>query len=83
VEVSAVSKDDIVLVSGQGVIGFFFAQWARMRGARVVALEPDPKRSDMARSLADIIVIDPTQGDLDENILVACGEGTRFLDGFE
>jgi len=73
VEVAAISGNDIVLVSGLGVIGFFFAQWARLKGARVVALEPDSKRSEIARRQAGISVIDPTQGPLEDNVLAACG----------
>lgn len=74
VDVSAISEKDTVLVSGQGVIGFFFAQWARLRGARVIALEPDVKRADIARKQGGITVLDPTQEVLEENVFAACEE---------
>lgn len=73
VEVSDIREGDIVLISGLGVIGFFFAQWARLRGARVIALEPDAYRADLARRQGNLTVIDPNETHLEDKVFAACG----------
>jgi 3-hydroxyethyl bacteriochlorophyllide a dehydrogenase len=73
VEVAGISEEDTVLVSGQGVIGYFFALWARLRGAKVIALEPDANRGEIARRQGSITVIDPTAPSLDESVFTAGG----------
>jgi len=72
-DVAGVSARDVVLISGQGLIGQFFSQWARVKGARVVALEPCARRAALARELVGATVLNPCEEGLEEKVLEACG----------
>lgn len=60
----AVSVDDTVLVSGCGAVGLGAIVNARTIGARVIALELNPWRADLARTLGAEHVLDPRSPDL-------------------
>ena len=59
---------DRVVVLGAGPIGLFAMQSCRASGAPVIVVEPQPFRQKMARDLGADLVLDPTQGDLGEQV---------------
>ncbi|MCC7017723.1 MAG: bi-domain-containing oxidoreductase [Rhodospirillales bacterium] len=69
-----VTLGDVIAVIGVGLIGQLAAQLARLSGACVVALDPDPARRDLALRLGAETALDPAAGGLDERI-AALGEG--------
>ncbi len=60
---------DTVLVSGLGAVGLGGVVNAVTRGARVLALESQPFRAELARSIGAEAVIDPTDPDKLQKIL--------------
>jgi bacteriochlorophyllide a dehydrogenase len=64
-----ITEQDTVLISGQGLIGNFFGQWCRARGAKVITIEPDPVRADISRQYVTEHVLNPFDGNLDEQIV--------------
>jgi len=60
---------DTVLVSGLGPVGLGAVVNARFRGARVLALETNPWRADLARRMGVEAVIDPTSESALQEIL--------------
>ncbi|MEQ7007075.1 zinc-binding dehydrogenase [Actinopolymorpha sp. B17G11] len=59
---------DTVLVSGCGAVGLGAVVNARLRGARVLALEPHPYRAELARKLGAEAVIDPRDDDAADQV---------------
>ena len=59
---------DVVAVIGTGLIGQLAAQFARLSGARVVALDPDSVRLELAARLGAEAAIDPASENLDVRI---------------
>ena len=59
---------DLVVVTGQGLIGQGSAQLARLRGATVVASETSPVRRRLSEYHSADIVVDPREHDLAEVI---------------
>ncbi len=68
-QMMAVGARDTVLVSGLGPVGLGAVVNARVRGARVLALEPNPWRAELAKSLGAEAVIDPGADDAVAQIL--------------
>jgi L-iditol 2-dehydrogenase len=65
-----ISADDTVVVIGAGTIGLFILQAARLRGAaKVVAVDINEFRLDLAKKLGADRVINPLKSDLTETIL--------------
>lgn len=64
---------DTVAVFGLGVPGQIVAQAARASGARVIGVDPDPHRRELARSLGAAEAIDPAGGGAAERIKAATG----------
>ncbi|MET8234666.1 alcohol dehydrogenase catalytic domain-containing protein [Micromonospora sp. NPDC005298] len=58
-----VTADDQVVVVGGGPVGVLIATVARGRGARVLLVEPDPFRRDVAAGLG-VEAVDPTTTDV-------------------
>ena len=58
-----VTAVDTVLVSGLGAVGLGAVVNARVRGARVIGLETNPWRADLAMRLGAEAVVDPTSED--------------------
>ena len=54
-----VTEQDTVLIIGQGLIGQFFGQFVKRRGARVIAVEPDQRRADLSRRHVTPHVLQP------------------------
>lgn len=64
VSMANITEKDTVVISGQGLIGQFFAQWAVARGARVIAIEPDQRRAALTRQYVGCEVINPLTSDV-------------------
>lgn len=61
-------ENDTVLIVGQGLIGQFCGQWAAARGARVIAVEPDPIRRELSIAYVTEDVLDPGNCDVEKEI---------------
>ncbi len=69
-----ISADDTVVVIGAGTIGLFILQAARLRGAaKVIAVDIDEFRLDLAKKLGAGKLINPLKSDLREAILKETG----------
>jgi L-iditol 2-dehydrogenase len=65
-----ISNDDTVVVIGAGTIGLFILQGTRLRGAaKVIAVDINEFRLDLAKKLGAGILINPLESDLSEAIL--------------
>jgi L-iditol 2-dehydrogenase len=65
-----ISKDDTVVVIGAGTIGLFILQGARLRGAaKVIAVDINEFRLDLAKKIGADKLINPLESDLSEAIL--------------
>jgi len=64
-----VSAVDTVLVSGLGPVGMGAVINARVRGARVIGLDTNPWRADLARELGAEAVLDPTDPEAHARII--------------
>lgn len=58
-----VDRNDTVLITGLGPVGLGGVINARQRGARVIGIEANPFRADLARQLGAEAVIDPSDAD--------------------
>ena len=58
-----------VVVFGAGPIGLFAMQVCQASGAPVIAVEPQPYRRQLAQDLGADVVMDPTAGDVVEQVL--------------
>jgi len=64
------SKGDTVVVIGTGTIGLFILQGARLRGAsKVIAVDVDDFRLDVAKQLGADVLINPQKSDLKQAVL--------------
>ena len=68
-QMMGVSAPDTVLVSGLGAVGLGAVVNARLRGARVLGLETNGWRADLAKRLGAEAVVDPASGDAAAQIL--------------
>ncbi len=68
VSMAEITEEDTVLISGQGLIGNFFGQCCRARGAKVIAIEPDPIRADISCQYVTEHVLNPFDDNLDKQI---------------
>lgn len=76
ISMANVVDGDAVLISGQGLIGQYFGQWCRNRGAKVITIEPDAIRADLSRKLVTEHVLNPFEDDLDAKVAeLTGGEG--------
>ena len=65
-----ISNDDTVVVIGAGTIGLFILQGARLRGAaKVIAVDINEFRLDLAKKIGADKLINPLKSDLSEAIL--------------
>jgi 2-desacetyl-2-hydroxyethyl bacteriochlorophyllide A dehydrogenase len=64
VSMVGISEQDTVLIQGQGLIGQLFGQWARLRGARVLAIEPNSQRASLSRKHVTPWVLNPETDDV-------------------
>ncbi len=68
VSMAEITEKDRVLIFGQGMIGQFFGQFARNRGARIVTVEPDKKRASLSRQYVTATVLDPMNDDIEKRV---------------
>lgn len=68
-----VTARDTVLISGCGAVGLGAIVNARTIGARVIALELQPYRAELARTLGAELVIDPRAPDVIDQVRAATG----------
>jgi len=63
-EVMPIEDGELVVVIGQGLIGQFAAQVARLRGARVIATDVVDQRLEYSASYSADFIADPTRDDI-------------------
>ena len=74
VRLSNLKLGDSVVVLGAGPIGLLCMQTARAAGAtNVIVSEPAPARAEAARRLGADVVLDPTQGNIEERVTELTG----------
>jgi threonine dehydrogenase-like Zn-dependent dehydrogenase len=74
----AVTPFDTVVVSGLGPVGLGATALAAFHGARVIGLDPEPFRRDLARRAGAELTLDPAQPDTRERLRTVAGpEGVR------
>lgn len=65
-----ISSKDTVVVIGAGTIGLFILQGAKLRGAaKIIAVDINDFRLDLAKKLGADVLINPLKSDLSETIL--------------
>ena len=57
-----------VLIIGGGIMGQLHAALAKLKGARVILVEPDTKRRELAQKIGADIVIDPSAESVSEKV---------------
>lgn len=73
IDLCDIKTDDNVLVIGCGMIGLIMLQLARTAGAsKIIAIEPDEKKREIAKKLGACLCIDPITEDA-ENVLAENG----------
>ncbi len=71
---------DTAVVIGSGIMGQLHALLARVRGARVVVVEPDEKRRSLALDMGAHVGIDPTSENAVDRVLeLTDGEGAEAV----
>lgn len=70
----AVNAYDTLVITGLGPVGLGAVALATFLNARVIALDPEPYRQNIARSLGCHTTIDPTSPDAKAQIYKAVGE---------
>ena len=69
----AVTGDDTLLITGLGPVGLGGVINARFRGTRVIGVETNPLRADLARTLGADLVVDPAEPGALEQVREATG----------
>lgn len=67
------SAYDTILIAGLGPVGLGAVVNARYRGARVIGVESNPYRSNLAKELGAETVLDPGDPDIVDRIRQLCG----------
>ncbi|MEA4812048.1 MAG: zinc-binding dehydrogenase [Anaerolineaceae bacterium] len=69
-----------VLVIGGGIMGQLHSVLARLKGARVMLVEPDTARRDLAKKLGADIVLDPQAEDVNKKVAeLTNGRGPHII----
>jgi len=77
---AGVAPHDRVVIFGAGPIGLFALLTCKASGAPVVVVEPQPFRQEMARDLGADAIIDPTGGNLVQQVLEqTAGRGATLV----
>lgn len=80
IERAELNLGDSVVVIGAGIMGQLHAILARLRGCRVIVIEPDPIRRGLALKLGAHEGIDPAAGDPVQAVLdLTGGEGVEAV----
>ena len=64
---------DTVVIGGQGPVGLGATALASASGARVIALDPEPYRRELARKIGAEAALDPTDSRCKESLLALTG----------
>jgi threonine dehydrogenase-like Zn-dependent dehydrogenase len=78
-KVLGVSGRDNVVVSGLGPVGLFAVQLGKAMGATIVGVDPSPQRRHLAESLGADAVLDPTAGQIEQQVDELCPGGADKL----
>ena len=66
---TAIKYGDVVCILGQGALGSFATQWARINGAKtIITSEPIPYKRELSKKFGADIVLDPTTQDITAEI---------------
>jgi threonine dehydrogenase-like Zn-dependent dehydrogenase len=80
VRVSPPELGDRVVIQGLGLVGQFASQLYQLGGAKVLAIDPSASRRDIARKCGIEGVVDPSTGDIAEQIkALTDGEGAAVI----
>ena len=71
ISMANITEQDTVLISGLGLIGYFFADFCRLRGASVAIIEPAADRAAIARKNITENIFSPDDPDLQDRISTA------------
>ena len=74
-----VGPEDVAIVIGQGLIGQFFGQFARLRGARTIAIEKNPLRIELAKKYVTPDVLNPDECDVAARVNELAGDDHRVV----
>lgn len=66
-----IDASDIAIISGAGPVGLSAAMVASTSGAKTIVIDPLPKRRELAMKYGAEIVLDPTAGDIAEQVMDA------------
>lgn len=80
VSMAGINEQDNVLIFGQGLIGQFFGQFTKNRGARIIAVEPNRVRSNLSRRYVTDFTLDPFKDDIEIEVeRITCGKGPSVV----
>jgi len=80
VSMAGINEQDRVVIVGQGLIGQFFGQFARARGALVITAEPSELRARLSRLYVTEHVINPLKEDLAARVNeITAGKGATVV----
>lgn len=66
---TTIKYGDVVCILGQGALGSFATQWARINGAKtIITSEPVPYKRELSKKWGADIVLDPTTQDITAEI---------------
>ncbi|OGV34353.1 MAG: hypothetical protein A2020_04720 [Lentisphaerae bacterium GWF2_45_14] len=68
ISMANITEQDTVLISGLGLIGYFFADFCRLRGAAIAVIEPAPDRGAIAKRNITENIFSPDDPELQEKI---------------
>jgi propanol-preferring alcohol dehydrogenase len=74
-----VSGRDVLVVSGLGPVGLLSLIFAKPMGATIVGIDPSPGRRELAEKLGAVVTLDPTAGDVGEQLRAHFPDGADKL----
>ncbi|MCC7371622.1 MAG: alcohol dehydrogenase catalytic domain-containing protein [Chloroflexi bacterium] len=74
-----VSGRDVLVVSGLGPVGLLSVIFAKPMGATIVGVDPSPGRRALAEKLGAVVTLDPTAGDVGEQLRAVFPDGADKL----
>ncbi len=79
VDMADVKVGNCVVVFGVGMIGIGNVAAAKLRGAKVIAIDMNPKRLSIAKSMGADYIINPANGDVKEEVLKIVPNGADVV----
>lgn len=80
IEESGIKLGDTVVVNGAGPIGLMYIQLAKLKGARVIAMDVNAERLDVAQKLGAEEIVDVSRVDNKVELVRTLTEGKRGVD---